>query len=135
MHAAAERRWLARVHGGSYLATGIWSIVHRRSFETVTGSKTDYWLVRTVGALVSVIGATLLLGSRRSQTPPEVVMLAVGSALSLSAVDVVSVAQRRISPVYLLDALGELALVIAWMRVWRRSAARERLCMTHRCAA
>jgi hypothetical protein len=32
------------------LATGVWSLVHRRSFERVTGPKEDYWLVQAVGA-------------------------------------------------------------------------------------
>ncbi|MDQ2654537.1 MAG: hypothetical protein M3Z20_16015 [Chloroflexota bacterium] len=105
---------LAQVQGVAYLATGIWPIIHRRSFEAVTGPKTDFWLVRTVGALISVIGATLLLGSRRSRWVPELTLLAAGSALSLAIVDIVGVAVRRISPVYLLDAVGELALVAAW---------------------
>jgi hypothetical protein len=105
---------LAQVQGIAYLATGIWPIIHRRSFEAVTGPKIDFWLVRTVGALVSVIGATLLLGSRRTRWVPEFTLLAVGSALSLALVDIVGVAVRRISPVYLLDAVGELGLVAAW---------------------
>ena len=116
---------LAQVQGVAYLVTGIWPIIHRRSFEAVTGPKTDYWLVRVVGALVGVIGATLLLGSRRSQWAPEFTLLAAGSALSLALVDIVAVAVRRISPVYLLDAVGELALVGAWARAEQRQPAQE----------
>jgi hypothetical protein len=111
---------LAHVQGVAYVATGIWPILHRRSFEAVTGPKVDYWLVRVVGALISVIGATLLLGSRRSRWLPEFTFLAAGSALSLALADLIGVAVRRISPVYLLDAVGELALVAAWWRVDQR---------------
>jgi len=116
---------LAQVQGVAYLITGIWPILHRRSFEAVTGPKTDYWLVRVVGALVSVIGAVLLLGSRRTRWLPELTLLAVGGALSLAVVDIVGVAVRRISPVYLLDAVGELALVSAWTQAERRRPAQE----------
>lgn len=116
---------LAQAQGVAYLITGIWPIVHRRSFEAMTGPKTDYWLVRTVGALVSVVGAVLLLGSRRSRWLPEFTLLAVGSALSLALVDIVGVAVRRISPVYLLDAVGELALVAAWVGAEQRPEYRE----------
>ena len=113
---------LAQVQGVAYLSTGIWPIIHRRSFEAVTGPKTDFWLVRCVGALVSVVGAVLLLASRRIRWLPEFTVLAVGFALSLAIVDIVGVAVRRISPVYLLDAVGELALVAAWARARQREA-------------
>ena len=91
----------------------------------MTGPKTDFWLVRTVGALISVIGAALLLGGRRSRWVPEFTFLAAGSALCLAIVDIVGVAVRRISPVYLLDAVGELALVAAWIGVKQQDAAPE----------
>jgi hypothetical protein len=41
--------------------------------------------------------------------------LAIGSALSLAAVDVVFFARGRISPVYLLDAAAELVLAAGWI--------------------
>ncbi len=34
------------------MATGLWPLVHRRSFEAVTGRKTYWWLVNTVGSLL-----------------------------------------------------------------------------------
>jgi hypothetical protein len=45
--------------------------------------------------------------------------LAVGSAVGLGAVDVVYAAKGRISPIYLLDALLEAALLAAWFRAAR----------------
>ncbi|MFH5804425.1 hypothetical protein ACG2DA_10255, partial [Alienimonas sp. DA493] len=61
-------RWARRLLVGQglyYVATGVWPLVHIRSFEFVTGPKTDDWLVQTVGALVLAIGGTLLYGARR----------------------------------------------------------------------
>jgi hypothetical protein len=40
--------------------------------------------------------------------------LALTSAAGLALVDVYFVAQRRISPVYLLDAVAESALIAGW---------------------
>lgn len=106
---------LALVQGGFYAATGLWALVDLGSFMAVTGPKTDHWLVKTVGILVTVIGAVLLLAWRSRRVTPEVVLLAVGSALSLAAIDIVYVANRTISPIYLLDAAAEVALAVAWI--------------------
>jgi hypothetical protein len=113
---------LARLQAVFYIVTGIWPIVSMRSFEAITGPKVDRWLVKTVGALVAVIGAALALASRRRQLAPEVVLVAASSAAALATIDSVYVAKRRISPVYLLDAVAEIALVVGWARLWSLSS-------------
>ena len=105
---------VAAVQGLFYLATGVWPLVHVESFLAVTGPKTDLWLVYTVGVLVAVVGAVLLLAARSGRTTPEVVLLAVGSALALAAVDAIFVARQVIPPIYLADAAVEVCLVIWW---------------------
>ena len=97
-----------------YVVTGVWPLVSIRTFEAVTGPKADRWLVKTVGVLVTVIGAVLGLAGWRRRTTPEVALLATGSAMGLAGIDIVYVAKRRISPIYLLDAMVELALAAAW---------------------
>jgi hypothetical protein len=109
---------LARLQATFYVVTGVWPFVSMRTFEAVTGPKVDRWLVKTVGALVAVIGCALALASRRRQLAPEVVLVAAGSAAALATIDTVYVARRRISPVYLLDAVAEIALVAGWARLW-----------------
>ena len=113
---------LARLQAIFYIVTGVWPFVSIRSFEAVTGPKVDRWLVKTVGALVTVIGAALALASRRKQLAPELVVVAAGSAAALAAIDTVYVAKRRISPVYLLDAVTEIAIVAGWARLWSRGS-------------
>ena len=115
---------LARLQAIFYIVTGVWPFVSMRSFEAVTGPKVDRWLVKTVGALVAVIGCALAFGSRRQQLAPELVLVAAGSAAALATIDTVYVARRRISAVYLLDAAAEIALVAAWGRCWWRSPRR-----------
>ncbi len=113
---------LARLQAIFYITTGVWPFVSMRSFEAVTGPKVDRWLVKTVGALVAVIGCALALASRRRQLAPEIVLVAAGSAAALATIDTVYVARRRISPVYLLDAVAEIALVAGWARLWEQSS-------------
>ena len=111
---------LALVQGAFYAATGLWALVDLDSFMAVTGPKTDHWLVKTVGALVTVIGAVLLLAWTRRRVPAEVVLLAMASALSLAAIDVVYVSSGTILPIYLLDAVAEVGLALAWIPAARR---------------
>ncbi len=40
---------LALGHSAFYVATGIWPVLSRRSFEAVTGPKREDWLVKTFG--------------------------------------------------------------------------------------
>lgn len=112
---ATWRRRLALAQGGYYFITGVWPFVHMRSFEAVTGPKTDRWLVQTVGALVGVLGGALIASGRRENGPSrDLASTAVASAVALGALEVVFVAQKRIAPVYLLDAAAEGVLVAGW---------------------
>jgi hypothetical protein len=104
-----------------YLVTGVWPLVHRRSFERVTGPKADYWLVETVGVTVASIGLGLAHALlRRRPVPPELRSVAVAAAAGLGVVDTVYVARRRISPVYLADAAVEAAFLWDWLGLGSR---------------
>jgi hypothetical protein len=113
--------WLAIVQAIYFLITGVWPIVHLRSFMAVTGPKVDYWLVKTVGAIVTVIGIVIGIAAMREggRFEIELVVLAAGSAAALGAVDVIYVAKRVIARIYLADALVEAILVAAWVILWR----------------
>ena len=107
---------LALTQGAYYLLTGLWALVHIRSFQAVTGPKTDLWLVKTVGVLVSVIGGTLISGGARRRISPELKLLASSSAAGLGAIDTVYAAKGRIAPIYLADAVVEAILLMLWLR-------------------
>ena len=101
------------VQGTFYVLTGVWPLLAMWSFELVTGPKTDDWLVRMVGLLAASIGLTLLAAAWRRRATPEVRLLAVASALSFAAIDLVYALTGRISAVYLLDAGIELLFAAA----------------------
>ena len=105
---------VALLQGSYYLITGLWAIVHIESFQKITGPKTDLWLVKTVGLLLAVIGAGLLLAAYRQQLDPALIVIAVGSAAALIAIEVVYVAKRTISRIYLMDAAIEAGLIAWW---------------------
>ena len=107
----AKRSWPLIAQGLFYVATGVWPLVSMSTFERVTGPKADKWLVKTVGVLVTSIGAALVLGGLRRSVAPEAKLLATASAIGLTAIDVNYVAKGRIAPVYLLDAVAELGLL------------------------
>jgi hypothetical protein len=64
----------------------------------ITGPKTDLWLVKTVGIILAVIGAVLIYAQINADIHTSIIMLAVGSALSLIIVEFVYVTKRVISP-------------------------------------
>jgi len=111
---------VALIQGLFYLLTGLWPLVDIVSFQIVTGPKVDLWLVKTVGVLVTVIGAVLLSAWRSRRFSPEVVLLAVGSALGLAGIDLVYALSGTISAVYLADAVAEVALAALWVIGSRR---------------
>ena len=97
-----------------FLPTGLWATAGLRSFQALTGPKRELWLVQAAGGLVTAVGAGLALAGWRGRVPTELRVIAVGSALTLATIDVVYVARRRISPVYLGDALAEALLLAGW---------------------
>src|SRR5687768_8937464 len=110
--ATATRRWTLGVQAAYFTITGVWPLLHRRSFEAITGPKQDFWLVQTVGALVAVVGAVLGRAAvARRQSDADVLALAAGGAAALGAVGTYYAAKRRISLVYLADAALELAFI------------------------
>jgi hypothetical protein len=115
--------WL---QGGYFFFTGIWPLLSFRTFQAVTGPKTDHlvtgregdhWLVMTVGSLISAIGLTLLHAAWRRTSDNSAVVLAVISAVALMTIDLIYVSRGVIAPIYLVDAAAEAILIGLWSLV------------------
>ncbi len=107
---------VARLQGSFYVVSGLWPLLHIRSFEAVAGPKTDKWLVRTVSGLLITIGVIQSLTPDNPQGAVTAKRLGIGTATTLATIDLVYVAKRRISGIYLLDA----AIELWWIRQWLR---------------
>ena len=117
---------LAYGQGAFWLGTGVWPLVDLDSFAAVTGRKPEGWLVKTVGLLITAVGAGVLLAARARRYTPELALIAGGSAAALTGVDVFYGLKRRISPVYLLDVVPELLIAVGWLAAHRAQSAHER---------
>lgn len=106
---------VALIQGIYFLVTGLWPIFSMRTFLLITGPKTDLWLVKTVGLILAVIGAVLIYAQRTAGINSAIILLAIGSAAVLTIIEVIYVAKRVISPVYLADAIAELILIGWWL--------------------
>jgi hypothetical protein len=109
---ALTRRHVIGVQALYYGVTGLWPFVHLRSFLAITGPKNDIWLVKTVAALLGVIASFLGLTAVRRQDDDATLLLSAGSAFVLAGVDVVYVARRRVSQVYLYDAVAQVLVLV-----------------------
>lgn len=106
--------FIAKAQGGYYMVTGVWPLVSGGSFQAVTGFKEDFWLAQTVGVLLAISGAVLILSARARRLTTEIKLMGTLQASALMVVDVYCVFQPRTTWSYLLDAVVELGIVIAW---------------------
>lgn len=114
MERSALASRLAVVQGTYWAASGIWPVVHLRSFEAVTGPKQAGWLVKTVGALLTAVGATLVAAGARGRVTGEIAFLGASSAAALGGAGGWYAARGRIRRIYLADAGIEALIVVGW---------------------
>ena len=112
-------RAVAALHACYLVGTGVWPLLHRSSFERVTGKKQDFWLVRTVGGLAAATGLSLGVAAVRGSKAPESSVLALTTGVVFGIADVH--AARLQSRVYLADVALQMAFATAWTRRWKPS--------------
>jgi len=119
-------RYLLWTQGTYYGLTGLWPLVSIETFQWVTGRKTDHlstgreadhWLVMAVGVLVTAVALPLLTAAWRRVLSPETAVLGIAAALGLVAIDVIYVTRGVILPIYLVDAVLQVAIICAWAGV------------------
>lgn len=105
---------MAKLQGAYWFLTGVWPFLHLPSFLWVTGPKEDIWLLYTVSVLITVIGGVLLLAGFSGRVTQEIKALGIGGAAGLAGIDIYYALSDVIWDIYLLDAAGELALILLW---------------------
>lgn len=113
--ARPDRRML--VQAGYYLMTGIWPMVHLRSFEALTGPKPDRFVTEATGLLFAATGTTLAVAARQgSGDRPSRVLSAIVPIMSTF----VTLRHRpALRLTYLADATAQCALA-AWVAASHR---------------
>jgi hypothetical protein len=112
---------LARLHGTFNLVSGLWPLLHMRSFEAVFGPKTEKWLVRTVSGLLVVNGLSLLK-ARTDTDADSARLIGLGTAGTLALIDLAYAPGGRISRMYLVDAAVEIVWIVSWLRATQAAA-------------
>ena len=136
MNSSKLASFLAWAQGLYFLATGVWPLVSVRTFQAVTGKKSDHliaaapteadhWMLNTISGLIIAIAIALLSAAWRRRLSFEVALLGAASAVALTAIDVIYVARGTIAPIYLVDAAVEVVIIITWGWVLFRSAGRR----------
>jgi hypothetical protein len=118
---------LCWAQGLYFFATGVWPLLSVKTFQMVTGRKTDHlvaeppseadhWMLNTISALIIAISVVILAAAWRRRVSIDVALLGVLSAAVLTIIDVVYVARGTIRPIYLADAAAEVVIILIW--VW-----------------
>lgn len=105
---------LARAHGAFNLVGGLWSLVHRRSFEAVFGPKHDRWLQYTTAGLLLGNGMVQLSVADTAEGHSHARRIGVSTAAVLLTVDLIYAPTGRIPKTYLADAVMEAGWLAAW---------------------
>jgi len=114
-------RLILAIQSVHYLVTGIWPLVHINSFMEVTGYKTDLWLVKTVSVLTLCIASAFVIDLLSKESSTAIAILSVTGALGFLSIDLYYSLSDVINPIYLVDAVVQLAFVWAWGIVSLRS--------------
>ncbi|HET9745009.1 MAG TPA: hypothetical protein VFP97_04795 [Chitinophagaceae bacterium] len=97
-----------------YLITAVWALVDIRSFISITGPKTDIWLVKTVAVLLLCVCACFATSLLIKKDSPPVNVLAISCCIGFLIIDCYYSFNNIISDVYLFDAGVELILLVCW---------------------
>jgi hypothetical protein len=111
-----------------FFATGAWPILSVRTFQLVTGKKSDHliaeppteadhWMLFTIGGLIIAISIVILAAAWRRRASTDTALLGIASAIALTIIDVMYVARGTIWPIYLADAAVEVVIIAAWAAV------------------
>jgi hypothetical protein len=106
-----------RAQGLYYTVTGVWPVVHMRSFIALTGDKRERWLVQTFGILTAAIGYSLLRGTPTRATA----RLGWSAAAAIGVPDVAYWARGTLPLPCLLDGVAQLCFAAAALVAYRRA--------------
>src|SRR4051812_30408451 len=92
---------LAVLQGLYFITSGLWPLLDIGSFISLTGPKTDVWLVKIVGVLITIVGIGLFSATLRNRLTMEIILISILSAGCLAFADIYYAWTDVISEIYL----------------------------------
>jgi hypothetical protein len=81
-------RAVASIEAAYLIGTGVWPLLHRASFERLTGEKREFWLAANVDGSAAAAGLAMGVAVARGSKPPETTVLALATGLVFALADV-----------------------------------------------
>jgi len=110
-------RYLLLLQGGYFLVTGIWPLISIETFMTITGPKQDLWLVKTVGAMLSVMAVCLLAYLLEGGSRVYVFIIGILSSAVFATVDFFYSIKGVISKIYQVDGVLQVGFLLTWLSI------------------
>jgi hypothetical protein len=104
-----KRRNIYLAQAVYYFITGLWPVIDISSFMSVTGPKTDIWLVKMVGLLTVAISITLFTANNQGAS---IKVLALSAALAYMSIDLYYYFNGTLRIVYVGDAILEFIIIL-----------------------
>ncbi|NIW35144.1 MAG: hypothetical protein GWN32_00765 [Gemmatimonadetes bacterium] len=117
-------RWRRRVlaaQGTYYLAIGLWPLVHFDSFADVVALQVIPFQAQALGAVLAVVGGTLLEAVRRGPPAPYPTALGIGVAGAIALVSLLWLPRQPAPSGLWFDAAIEVAIGFALVVLYPRS--------------
>lgn len=97
------------------LVTALWGLLDIDSFMSVTGPKTDIWLVKTVSVLLVAIALSLLSGLIDGPYKLPIAILGISTSIAMAFIDFNYTITDTISKVYAVDGIIEILFMVGWI--------------------
>lgn len=98
-----------------FLFTSVWPLINIKSFLSVTGEKTDLWLVKTVSILLLPYCLLLFYLSFNNKKNSIIVVSILLCSLGLIIIDIYYYLANVINEAYLIDAGFQMLFVAYWL--------------------
>lgn len=104
-------------HAAFFLIGGLWPLVDMQSFESVTGPRSDHWLVRSLAGMLIIVGAALIWSVQRGHIDHSMRGVAAGSSGMLALVALISGMNGPVDPVSVIGASLHGVLALCWVAI------------------
>jgi len=115
------RRWLLAGQGAYYVLTGLWPLVHFSSFATVMSQHINPFQAQAFGAVIAVLGGSLMEAARREPPGPFPTLLGAAIASAIALVSLWWLPRLAATSILWIDLVLEVAIAVGLILFYPRS--------------